>query len=67
MLSLIIQFFLLVIELTFFFNKSKDFDNYSSEVFAPLSKTELETYLDEKKLPRVDDMDVLNYWSTDQF
>jgi len=36
-------------------------------VFAPLSKTELETYLEEKKLPRVDDMDVLNYWCTNQF
>jgi len=36
-------------------------------VFAPLSKTELETYLEEKKLPRVEEMDVLNYWSTNQF
>jgi len=56
----------LIIELTFFFSL-KDFDNYSNEVFAPLSKTELETYLEEKKLPRVDDMDVLNYWCTNQF
>lgn len=46
---------------------SKDFDNYSSEVFAPISKSELETYLEEKKLPRVENMDVLNYWSTNQF
>ena len=29
-------------------------------MFASLLKTELETYLEEKKLPRVDDMNVLN-------
>ena len=50
-----------------FFLLSKDFDNYSSKVFAPVFKTELETYLEEKKLPRVENMDVLNYWSTNQF
>jgi len=40
---------------------SKDFNNYSSEVFAPIFKSELETYLEEKKLPPVENLDVLNY------
>ena len=36
-------------------------------MFAPASKSELETYLDEKKLLRVENMDLLNYWNTNQF
>lgn len=39
-----------------------DFDDFSSCEFTSDSKSELESYLEEQKLPRTDDLNVLEYW-----
>lgn len=43
-----------------------DFDEYSSNKFELVSKSELEMYLEENKLPRVEVFDVLGYWKMNQ-
>ncbi|KAI3747265.1 hypothetical protein L6452_09718 [Arctium lappa] len=39
-----------------------DFDEFSSCEFTTDGKSELQSYLEEPKLPRMDDFDVLEYW-----
>ena len=40
----------------------QDFDEFSSCEFTTSGKSELQSYLEEPKLPRIDDFDVLEYW-----
>lgn len=46
----------------------QDFDNFESEEFTfSAQKTQLELYLDEPKLDRKTNLDILEYWKANQF
>ncbi|KAK1385013.1 zinc finger BED domain-containing protein DAYSLEEPER-like [Heracleum sosnowskyi] len=44
----------------------KEFDALDNEVNSTAEKIELDRYLEEKRLTRIIDIDVLDYWSTNQ-
>ncbi|XP_021748266.1 zinc finger BED domain-containing protein DAYSLEEPER-like [Chenopodium quinoa] len=45
----------------------KDFDDFSGGEFASTPKSELEVFLEEPLIPRVNELDILDFWKSSQF